>query len=74
MHLEEFELASASGKGWHIASGLGCRQAGEGDDGSAGVTAIRGAGSMRGGKGDDDVPLMMDARGEEGVLGWGAQG
>jgi len=74
VHLEEFELASASGKGWHIASGLGCRQAGEGDDGSAGVTAIRGAGGMRGGKGDDDVPLMMDVRGVVGVLGWGAQG
>jgi len=64
----------ASGKGWHIPSGLGCRQAGKGDNGSVGVTAIWGAGGMRGGKGDDDVPLMMDARGEEGVLGWGAQG
>jgi len=74
VHLEEFELASASGKGWHIASSLGCRQAGEGNDGSAGVTAIRGAGGMRGGKGNDDVPLMMDARGVVGVLGWGAQG
>jgi len=43
---------------------------GEGDDGSAGVTAIRGAEGVRGGEGEGDdgvrlIALMTDARGDE---------
>jgi len=48
---------------------------GEGNNTSAGVTAIQGAGSTRGGEDDDKVPLMMDARGEKvgAWVGWGAR-
>ena len=47
---------------------------GDGDDGSAGVTAIRGADGVRGGERDDGVPLMAlitVARGEEEGAGVG---
>lgn len=47
---------------------------GDGEDGSAGVTAIRGADGVRGGEGDDGVPLMAlitEARGEEDGAGVG---
>ena len=50
---------------------------GDGDDGSAGVTAIRGADGVRGGEGDEGVPLMAlmtDARGEEDGAGVGRAG
>ena len=60
-------------------SGRSCRPLGDGDDGSAGVTAIRGAfgldgGDSEGGRERDVVPLialMTDARGDEDGAGVG---
>ena len=60
-------------------SGGSCRPLGDGDDGSAGVTAIRGAGGVDGGDSEgerkrDVVPLialMTVARGEEDGAGVG---
>ena len=54
-------------------SGRSCRPVGDGDDGSAGVTAIRGADRVHGGEGegegeDEVVPLialMTDTNGDE---------
>ena len=58
-------------------SGRSCRPLGDGDDGSAGVTAIRGADGVDGGDSErerDVVPLialMTDARGDEDGAGVG---
>jgi len=60
-------------------SGRSCRPFGDGDDGSAGVTAIRGADGVDGGDSEgerehDMVPLialMTDARGDEDGAGLG---
>lgn len=70
-------MSSTSGDAWSIASGHSCRPLGDGDDGSAGVTAIRGADGVEGGESEgesDTVPLivlMTDARGEEDGAGVG---
>ena len=56
-------------------SGRSCRPLGDGDDGSAGVTAIRGADGVDGGDSERDVvpliALMTDARGDEDGAGVG---
>lgn len=60
-------------------SGRSCRPVGDGDDGSAGVTAIRGADGVDGGESEgegerDVVPLialMTDASGDEDGAGVG---
>ena len=58
-------------------SGRSCRPVGDGDDGSVGVTAIRGADGVDGGEGEgegDVVPLialMTDASGDEDGAGVG---
>jgi hypothetical protein len=60
-------------------SGCSCRPFGEGDDGSAGVTAIRGADGVDGGDSEGErerdvaplIALMTDARGDEDGAGVG---
>jgi hypothetical protein len=54
-------------------SGRSCRPLGDGDDGSAGVTAIRGADGVEGGDSEGErerdvmplIALMTDARGDD---------
>jgi len=68
---------SASGEAWSITPGRGCRRMGEGVDGSAGVTAIRGADGVDGGDSDNEgdvvplIALMTDARGDADGAGVG---
>ena len=60
-------------------SGRSCRPVGDGDDGSAGVTAIRGADGVDGGESEGDgerdvvpfIALMTDASGDEDGAGVG---
>jgi hypothetical protein len=60
-------------------SGRSCRPLGDGDDGSAGVTAIRGADGVDGGDSEGErerdevllIALMTDARGDEDGAGVG---
>ena len=68
-----------SGDALNIVSGRSCRPLGDGDDGSASVTAIRGADGVDGGDSEGEreqdlvplIALMTDARGDEDGAGVG---